>query len=349
MKRVLQLHFYFLLLVIIASCEKEETPYVLPTTASGANAYPIQKGVANIGPNYDDAVYFSLSNGSEVTRPFNSYDLAFEASPNGYHIYLNTGKFMFACRTGSTNITTADTIGKEWFVDNDHQDNDSLAINNAYNNSTNANQVFVIDRGKTEYLFNWAERLRKIIVQEVTDSTYTIIYSKYNNTSLDTFTITKNAAYSLMYFSFDNGGKMVQMAPEKNQWDFVFTRYTHTYFEEPIGSPYRYYLVNGGGLNNRWNGVTGTMVKDSLPNYKPFSDFTFSDCANHTFVQNSDVIGYAWKEYDFNSSSFLIIPNKYFIIKDVAGIYYKIRLIDFYNSLTGDKGFITFEYQRISN
>lgn len=348
MNKLLYILYSFSLLAL-TSCEKQEQAYVLPLRDTTTTAHPILKGVTNIGPNYDDAVFFSLTYGSTVTRPFNSYDLAFEASPNGFHIYLNTGKFMFACRTGSTNITTADTTGKEWFVDNDHLDNDSLAINNTYHSSTTPSQVFVIDRGKPHYLFNWTERLRKIIIQEVTANSYTIIYSKYNNTSLDTFTITKDAAYSLMYFSFDNGGKMVQMAPEKNQWDFVFTRYTHTYYDEPIGSPYRYYLVNGGGLNNRWNGVTGTIIKDSLPYYIPFSAFTFTDCANHTFGENADVIGFSWKEYDFNSSSYLIVPNKYFVIKDVSGVYYKILFKDFYNSQTGEKGYITFDYQQISN
>ncbi len=334
--------FYLLVLsTILFSCEKEDKAIVLPPPGA------LTKATANIGPNYDSQVYVNLATGSEVTRPFNNYDLAFEASATGFHIYLNTGKFMFACRTGRTDITIADTTGRTWYIDNDHLDDDSTAINNGFNNSATASEVFVIDRGKPEYLFNWSERLRKIIIKEVIDSSYTIIYSKYNNTALDTFIVPKNPAYSLMYFSFDNGGKMVEMAPEKDQWDFVFTRYTHTFYDEPIGSPYRYYLVNGGGLSNRWNGVAGTRIKDSLPNYIPFVDFQYSNVANFTLTSHADVIGYEWKTYDFNSSSYLIIPNNYYIIKATDGLYYKIRFIDFYNPQTGDKGYITFEYQRI--
>ena len=324
-----------------ASCEKDDRAIVLPPPGE------LTKGEADIGDAYDKQVYISLSTGEQVSRPFRSYDLAFEASATGFHVYLNTGKFMFACRTGSNDMASADTVGNVWYIDNDHLDDDSTGISNTFHNASTPSEVFVIDRGKPEYLFNWNTRLRKLLIKEVNQTSYIIQYSNYNNTDLKTFVIPKDSTYSLMYFSFDNGGQMVQMAPEKSKWDFVFTRYTHTFYEEPVGSPYRHYLVNGGGLNNRWAGVTGVMIKDSLPNYIPFNDFNFSGVANHSFTSNADVIGYGWKEYDFNTSNYVIVPNKYYILKNTLGLYYKIRFVDFYNSLTGVKGYITFEYQRL--
>lgn len=334
--------------VAMISCEKEDHIYNFPPeTPADTTQHPLLYGVADIGMNYDNQVYFNLSTGGTVSKPFRNYDLAFEAAPSGFHIYMNTGKLMFACRTGSVNMTSADTTGKQWFTDNDHLDADSTAINNSFHSASVAEQVYVIDRGKPEYNINWPERLRKLMIAEVTDSSYTIIYSKYNNTSADTFIISKNTNYSLMYFTFDNGGQLVQMAPEKSQWDFVFTRYTHTYFSEPLNSPYRYYLVNGGGLNNRWHGVTGIMLKDSLPRYVPFDDFKLSNVGNYTFLQNADIIGFDWKSYDFNSSTYLIVPNKYFVIRNVDGNYFKIRFTDFYNPQTGDKGYISFQYQQL--
>src|SRR5688572_7375307 len=110
MRRII---IFLILCVTLSACEKEDIPVTLPAPGS------LQNAVANMGINYDDQVYFDFETGEQKTVPYRAYDLAFEASPNGFHIYLNTGKFMFVANTGANDITIADSTGHEWKTDPD--------------------------------------------------------------------------------------------------------------------------------------------------------------------------------------------------------------------------------------
>lgn len=183
-------------------------------------------------------------------------------------------------------------------------------------------------------------------VISVSEQQYKIRFCNMDNSELTEMNIPKDPAYSLIYFSFDNGGKIVQCAPPANEWDIVFTRYTHVFFDEPYGSVYRNYTVSGV-LINRWNNVTGVRLqKDSSAFYIPFSQFNATNISSVNFIPNADVIGYKWKFYDFNSSQYTMVPDLYYLIKSHNGFIYKIRMVDFYDA-QGNKGTITFEYQRL--
>ena len=62
-----------------------------------------------------------------------------------------------------------------------------------------------------------------------------------------------------------------------------------------------------------------------------------------SFSKYYNVIGYDWKTYDYESGSYIIHPEKNFVIKDKSGFYYKFHVIDFYND-SGQKGNIKFEF-----
>jgi HmuY protein len=179
----------------------------------------------------------------------------------------------------------------------------------------------------------------------VTPTEYRIRFSMYNNTLVTEFTIPKNQDYSLMYFSFENGGQMVDAAPKKNNWDMVFTKYTHIYLSEPVTSPYRYYIVCGALLNKWSDNENAIAKKDSTPNYKPFNEITSADIGTFNFTKNAAQIGFEFKNYDFNLG-YTIFPDQYYMLRDPSGYYYKIRFLDFYDS-QGNKGAASFEYQRL--
>ncbi|MBL0340668.1 MAG: hypothetical protein IPP71_06950 [Bacteroidetes bacterium] len=335
MKKLL---FYIIGLLFFASCEKEDTAIVLPPPGD------LKLSVANMGSNYDNQVYFDFETGFQKSVPYRSYDLAFEASADGFRVYLNTGKFMFIANTFSTDIQTADSTGKEWKTETDHLYDDSTAFGNWLDGtSMSKNEIYIIDRGRAEHF--GSARWRKIQLVAVDNNQYRIRYSLYNNTLLSEFTIPKNSAYSLMYFSFDDGGKMVEVAPEKELWDVVFTKFTHTYYSEPVNSPYRYYIVTGG-LLNRWAANENEIVKqDSTPGYKTFEQVKAADISAFNFHKDAALIGFSWKEYDFNLG-YIIYTDRFYMLHDNKGYYYKIRFLDFYDS-QGNKGAASFEYQRL--
>jgi HmuY protein len=323
------------------SCEKEETPMVLPPPGD------LTKVVADIGTDYSKAVYISLANNTQQTRNWKDWDLAFEASETGAYVYLNTGKYMFACHTNSNDFVTSDSTAKEWRLDNDALDNDSNAIGKWWNSPSGSSDVMVIDRGRVFYLgANASQRFKKIKLEQVNADQYVFSYCDYASSTPVSFTITKDPQHSLMYFSFDNGGQMVDMSPQKDQWDFVLTRYTHIYYGEPVNSIYRNYLVNGG-LNNKWNGVSGfRAVKDSTQGFLPFNQVTAVEAEQYNYTDAANTIGFEWKAVDINTSSYTIVPDRYFILRDKTGYFYKIRFVDFYDD-NGNRGSITFEYQRL--
>ncbi len=330
--------FCMLLIIVFASCEKEDDAVVLPPPGS------MQTMVANMGIYYDNQVYVDFETGNQKVVPYRAYDLAFEASPSGYRIYLNTGKYMFVANSGNTDMATADSTGLPWGTETDNLYDDSTAFTNlAAVGMQSANQVYIIDRGRTEHF--GSARWRKMQVLWVTPTEYRIRFSLYNNTQVTEFTIPKNDNYSLMYFSFENGGQMADVAPVKNNWDMVFTKYTHIYLNEPVTSPYRYYIVCGAILNKWSDNENAIAKKDSTPAYKPFMDITAADLGTFGFNKNAAQIGFEWKNYDFNLG-YTIMPNQYYMLKDPSGYYYKIRFIDFYDD-QGNKGAASFEYQRL--
>lgn len=334
----------FLLLAsgLLASCEKEDEAITLPAPGDSKSL------VAGMGVNYDNQIYVSLSKGLVHAANYKNFDLAFEASPTGRHIYLNGAKYMFLSHSGTTDITTADSAGAVWKVDAEHLNNDSTAFGSWWQAPSvpplQESEVMIIDRGVIDH--TGPDRFRKIQVIQNDNDHYTVRYCKLDNSGLNEFTIQKDPAYSLMYFSFNNNGQLVLQAPKKEDWDFVFTKYTHVYFDEPLSSPYRYYPVTGGILNI-WNDVTGVMAeKDSTPNFIPYETVHATEALAMNFSTRADIIGFDWKFYDFASSLYHITPDIYFVLRDQQGFMYKMRMISFYDN-QGNKGTITFEYQRL--
>lgn len=326
----------------LASCEKEDEAITLPAPGDSKSM------VAEMGSNYDNQIYISLSKGLINSANYKNFDLAFEAAPTGRHIYLNGAKYMFLSHSGTADISAADTVGADWKVDAEHLDGDSTAFGNWWASLSlppgQTSEVMIIDRGIIDH--TGTDRFRKIQVIENDDAHYKIRYSKLDNSDLNEFTILKDPDYSLMYFSFNNNGQLVQQAPKKADWDFVFTKYTHVYFDEPLSSPYRYYPVTGGILNI-WNDITGVMAeKDSTPNFIPYESVFAQEALAMNFSTRADIIGFDWKFYDFASSLYHITPDIYFVLRDQQGFMYKMRMVSFYDH-QGNKGTITFEYQRL--
>ncbi len=344
------LGLYFFIIIALSSCMKEDNAITLPAPG------PVKQGTANMGVNYDNQVYCNLETGTAIVRPYKSYDLAFEASESGLRIYLNSAKFMFACNTQTYDLASADTVGQPWALDCEQLIEDTLALTKYWqdiNFSSQGSKVFAIDRGKLEH--TGTARWRKFKVLSGDSLKYTICFSNYDNSSLDTVEVVKDDNYSLMYFSFDAPNQLVQQAPPKDQWDFVFTKYTHVFFEYNVTSPFRYYFVTGV-VQNIWNNTAVMRFqKDSMPfdsitglpvPYLPIEQFNYSQVSNFKFSSNANAIGYNWKYYNFSDAYYHIYPDLYFVVKSNNGFYYTVKMVDFYDT-AGNKGLVTFQSQRI--
>ena len=116
-------------------------------------------------------------------------------------------------------------------------------------------------------------------------------------------------------FSFTSG--VVAMEPVIGAWDFCITQYTHQFYE-----PYLPYLVAGM--------LTPRSVRVAEIDGKAFAAVVLSDTLSSPFVVERNAIGYDWKVYSFETSTYSIVPDRSYIIEDAEGYFFKLRGIEFY-------------------
>jgi hypothetical protein len=292
--------------------------------------------------------YYDL--GSEAIVSTNlkvDWDLGFECSESGTRIILNSSNFMLSAESGMTDFNAPiDTAGYKWNFDASSGNPDSTAFGGwvAFTGpdslKTYSNEIYVIDRG---YDASGNLRgLRKVVFQEVTDTSYSFRFANLDGSNEHTFIVKKDPTVNYMCFSFDEEGKQLDLEPPKPDWDLIFTQYTTLLYTDE-GDPYPYLLT--GILANPF-GVE--IAQDTLYD---FSSIDLGIAQNLDYSAALDEIGYDWKDIvgDVNSGnvSYVIIEGLNYVIRDGQGFYYKLRFISYYSLNNGDKGVPTFEFQRL--
>lgn len=316
------------IVLLLASCERDELP-ITPHDPGDVLTASVEMEV-----DYKWQVYFDLGTNSVIGENLKViWDLGFETSADGYHVVLNAAKLMYAYPTGKTDLSAVtDTSG---IITNHTWDEASGNLDStAIGDWRNSNEVYIIDRGYNE--LGQHRGYRKAVFQAVDASTYTLRFAKLDGTDDTTLTINKDAAYNFAFFSFNNGGEVLEVEPPKETWDLVFSQYTHIFYDEEPVIPY---LVTGCLLNR--NGTKAIM-----DNSISFENITFEYAQNKILSSNINTIGYDWKEYNFDTGAYLVFPEMNYIIQDSDGFYYKLHFIDFYDA-QGQKGSPKFEFQRL--
>ncbi|NTV83178.1 MAG: hypothetical protein HGA23_02620, partial [Bacteroidales bacterium] len=204
-----------------------------------------------------------------------------------------------------------------------------------------SNEVYVIDR---RYDGNGNLRgFKKAVFQEVTDSTFSLRFANLDGSDEHSFIITKDPSVNYICFSFDEGGKQLNLEPPKGDWDLLFTQYTTLLYTNE-GDPYPYLLT--GVLSNP-AGVE--VAQDTLYD---FAAIDLGVASSLVYTKALDEIGYDWKDVvgDVSSGSvtYVIREGLSYVVRDAEGYFYKLRFISFYNiNNNGDKGVPTFEFQRL--
>ncbi|MCB2219935.1 MAG: hypothetical protein KQI35_06025 [Bacteroidetes bacterium] len=326
--------FYIIVLIfILTSCFKEDDP--MP-------AFPMQTTTIEMGKYYLYQVYFDLASNEKVlVQEKNDYDLAFECGDSSWHIQLNTAAFMFAGNTGMKDFEMVnDTTGLDWQFDKSDGDPDSTAIGQwltfNVNDTVYSNHVYVLNRGYDH--LGKVRGLKKIKFTKVDSTVYLFEYSDMNNENYNAFEIRKMPGVSYTYFSFNDGGKQLEMEPFTDTWDLLFTQYTTLLFTND-GIPYPYLVT---GVLSNYGHVE--MAMDSLTSYE---DIDLNIALSKSFSKAKDFMGYDWKDVqgDVNSGNvyYEIVAGRNYLIRTQEGLYFKLRFINFYSD-EGEKGFPTFQY-----
>ena len=312
----------------LSSCFKEDEPIILPPAVNTVSQIAM-------GPDYEEMVYYDFSTNTSYSRDLKTWDLAFSFIDGSCAIHLNGGKGMYA---GVTEIEanfkpTIDLNNVNFRWDGSSGNKDSTAIGD-WKAAGNMWNVYVIDRGP--YYTDEDERYRKVVFYAAYTDYYTIYYSDMKGKDVYTINIPKYEGKNFSYFTFDKNGYCIDLEPHKDDWDIVFTRGIHTFYETTPPLPYivTTVLINP---NNVW------AAADSVTG---FNDIDVNKALSMQLSNNWDVIGWDWKQFDQTLGLYTVSTYKNYVIKDGEGSMYKMRFLDFYDK-NRQRGYPKFEFTRI--
>lgn len=309
------------------SCEKKEIPVSAPVPGDVTTSQVI------MGSDYSKKIFYRLKSDeiqAEIDK--SSYDLSFESSEEGWHVLLNSANLMKAAYYENAGFDDALILANaNWKWDACSGNLDSASIGDW----RSKNGIYLIDRGYDQ-LGNFLG-YAKLIVDSVDSDHYYIRTSELNGDNLKSITIAKYKNLNYTEFSFDNGYEAIsQMLPDNDEWDLVFTQYTYVYYDLEEVTPYQ---VTGVLLNPKY-------VQAQMEIEVAFEDIDLEYASNIVLSENNDVIGFNWKSYNFDEGYYSIASDQSYIIRDVEGIFYKLRFVDFYTD-GGVKGAPKFEFQKL--
>lgn len=299
----------------LTSCLKEELP--VPARERDTTARAVQ---VCMGPGYQDQLWLDLGSGEVVsTNLKTAWDLAFESAPDGWRIYLNGSKMMTAYNIGAVDMTHAqDTLGMAHgrHIDAPSGHRDSTAIGDWRGHD----DVYIIDLGMDG--IGVPQGLRKFKFLSSTSTEFVFEVARLNGTQHSVVTVPKDPSRSFTCYKAGTG--VVDIEPTRGAWDLVVTQYTHQFYE-----PFLPYLVVGA--------LSAQDVRASVVHGVAFEDVTLADTLSHTFNAERDAIGYDWKEYVFETASYVVDHSRVYIVEDAQGLFYKLQFTDFYSE-TGQVG-----------
>ena len=309
----------------IISCIKEE----LPVPAHVAGDIVLEQ--VEMGEYYNTQIFYHLESKSTVTQNNETdWEIAFECSDSGSNVILNSSIVCSAYNTYSTNFDSSYAIpisGWKYDVTNGNLDSTAIVIDSN-------NYVYIINLG-TSVSQNIERGYKKIIIKIINNQQYQIRSADLSGENDTTITIYKDSDFNFLAYSLTTN-TVVDVFPFKNNWDLMFTAYTHLFKDYDPPLPYRV----SGVLINRFN----TLVsEDTTYNFNEINYDLVQNSSTLEYVSDIDVIGYDWKPYN---GTFTIKENLNYVIKTNSGLYFKLRFVDFYND-NGVKGSPKFEFQKL--
>ncbi len=310
-----------LLLLMLSACMRPEKPWPRPTGTDMATL------VANLGTEYDTIAFLSLSQGLVHKVPRTAWDLEIYSTESGYQVWTNAALYAFAGVLDSATWagTTDPSLIRSWQCDLP----DRAALPPL---SYGESLTFVLDRDRGGIFYtNPAQRYQKIQLKATPEGLELRTYTM-TGTPLGEWTLSRTPQPH--YIFLDKPGQTIPILPP---WEveLILTRYVHYYPNQP--EQFRYYPVVGALLPM---GRRAAVVKASEIS---FEDFTYASLSQVQWATRQDAIGYDWKQYDFDTGTYVIDFSRYYLLEVGLEAYYKMQFVDFYDE-AGRKGCVKIRY-----
>lgn len=306
-----------------ACSDDDDAKIVIPP--SDGSSLTLNGGGGAGAPN---TVYADMSTDKQTDVVRSSWSLGFYTG-SAYRVVLNGFTSMSAVALAKTDIAQvgiADTAGINMAVG---QGAGTLAmIDDVYGDITKTviAEVSATDAVNKVYLIKpetasatdpatWY----KIRVTRSSNG-YTLQYAKLTEATVKTANISKAADYNFIFFSLETGAS-VSVEPKAADWDFAWSY--GAYFTATIP-----YFFSDLVVINNVAGVQAAKVDSATVSY---AKFAAADIASLTFESTRDAIGSKWR-----STATGIYFNYFFVVKDPAGNYYKLKFVSM--GVGGDGG-----------
>lgn len=356
-KSLLLLSFSLLALV---SCSSEDTSPTVEVPSVGATL------AASVGgPNQPNQLYLDLSTGTSQSINRASWDFGFSSAAD-FRVVINGSLKMAVKKLETSDITlvqkidAAVTVGAgttastNGFVDNPTGvlagSGAGIGTAIAAISATDAdNKVYLVNLGfgvgtakpgvGNVEIDGAARGWKKVRILR-SGNGYKIQYADLEATTFTEKTITKDAAYNFTFFSLASANT-VAVEPEKAKWDLNFTYFTnYVNFGTEVSYGYSDFIVSNmkGGT-----GVYQVVATTELT----YAGFTKANIVEANFTASATdqrIVGANWRNGGGQNGSLPSIKtDRFYVVKDAAGNYYKLKFLAMTND-AGERGFVTLEY-----
>ncbi len=300
------------------------------------------------GATYPNKVFVDLSANRQTAVRRSKWDLGFSMETNEFNVILNSSAGMMAKQLDKTNladVSAADTVGfivdlnfsqsapsplQLAYIDHPSGDLTKTAIAPIAANAAD-NKVYIINRGSAPGSPATARGWKKIKIARNSGGGYTVQHADIAATTFSEVSISKDASYFFRYISFEDGALTVE--PEKTKWDIAWTYFSNTTITTGGEVPYLFQDII---LQNR-NVATAKVLEST----KSFDSFGEADIAGLTFSTSQVAIGADWRSGGGPTTAPSIRNDRYYILKDGAGNYYKLRFTQL--TQAGERGYPAYE------
>ena len=169
---------------------------------------------------------------------------------------------------------------------------------------------------------------------------YKIQYADLASTTFTEKTISKDTAYNFTFFSLASGNT-VSVEPEKAKWDLNFTVFTN-YLNMGSGDV-TYGYADFITSNSRGGAKVYQVLVSTGGSY---ADFTKAKIVEDNFKASETdqrIIGANWRNGGGPTTLPSIRTDRFYVVKDAAGNYYKVRFLTMLNEAS-ERGNVTLEY-----
>jgi hypothetical protein len=346
-------------LVTLASCSSDDDGPTIEVPSVGAI---IQPGVG--GPNQPNQVYLDLSSEESTAINRASWDFGFSTDTD-FRVIINGSIKMAVKKLETSDITLTQAPDEAVAVgagtnpsSNGYCDNPTgVLAGSGAGIGTAIAEVSANDADNKVYLVNLgfavstttptvgsvsidgaARGWKKVRILR-NGNGYKIQYADLNSSTFQEKTIAKNDDFNFTFFSLTTG-TTVEVEPKKDKWDLNFTTFTnYVNFGTEVTYGYSDFIVS-----NRKGGtkVYQVLVADG----GSYESFTLANVVENNFTISATdqrIIGSNWRNGGGPGSLPSVRTDRFYVIKDVVGNYYKIRFLAMTND-AGLRGNPTIEY-----